>query len=256
MALLNRILDSQALLQSSHEDVPWSIRSLMLSQAHYQTFQFTLSLLEAAKRRDLEMTMWLFEHFRGFAVPQSVVKEAAAAGASELLEYYLDYDINARSADEYSDEERDLSRPVAWGGTDAADAIRAGQRDIAAWMYRYVYVDHRDEVGTLKAAVATGDVQMVEMLQEKLDMDCDRGIQEAAANGHLDMVQCMYEQELEEMYDKGVVLAAATNGHLDVVRWLIHLDSSGDRQAPSQLCRQTLKQTGQPTRKRKTEQNI
>ncbi|KAL4115133.1 hypothetical protein PRIC2_014027 [Phytophthora ramorum] len=87
MALLNRILESQALLQSSHEDVPWSIRSLMLSQAHYQTFQFTLSLLEAAKRRDLELTTWLFEHFRGFAVPQSVVKEAAAAGARLDLAY-------------------------------------------------------------------------------------------------------------------------------------------------------------------------
>lgn len=111
----------------------------------------------------------------------------------EILDYFLDNDINARSTIEYSDEEKGLTlvRPVAWG--DAADAVRAGQRGVAARMHGYVIIENRGKYETVKAAVAIGDVELVEWLQEQVGMDSERGLRVAAANGHLNMTRWMYE---------------------------------------------------------------
>ncbi|KAE9274379.1 hypothetical protein PR003_g29627, partial [Phytophthora rubi] len=227
LTLLDRILESQVGVEFD-EDSSWSLRSLMQSETFYQHHQFTYSLSEAVRRSDLDMTKWLFLHFRGgFSVSRKVVEEAATVGDIEILEYFLDNDVNVGSDGEKSNEEMDLARHVLWGGKDAANAIRAGRPEVALWLYEYVNVEHRHEHETLKAAAAMGDVQLFEWLQEKIDLDIEISIREVAANGHLDMVKALYEQDFEEEdmhFDRGVLVAAAEKGQLDVVRWLIELD--------------------------------
>ncbi|OWZ12455.1 hypothetical protein PHMEG_00014384 [Phytophthora megakarya] len=59
-------------------------------------------------------------------------------------------------------------------------------------------VDVQEDHEALKAAGASGDVELVEWLQGELNEDVELGIQKAAANGLLDMVMWMYTQEFDE----------------------------------------------------------
>ncbi|KAG7376001.1 hypothetical protein PHYPSEUDO_014694 [Phytophthora pseudosyringae] len=157
LELLDRVLAGQAAF-TSDEASSWSVRSLMQSQPYLQ-FQFTSSIL----RLDGE--------------------EAATAGCMEILDDFLDNDIDVQT------EENALARYVAWGASDAANAVRAGHRRAVIWMYDHVNVEHRDEYDTVKAVAASGDVELAQGLLEKLVIDFEAGMREAAANGHLDIVK-------------------------------------------------------------------
>ncbi|KAG4049431.1 hypothetical protein PC123_g15276, partial [Phytophthora cactorum] len=97
---------------------------------------------------------------------------------------------------------------------------------VAVWLYEYVNVEYRDGYEAMKAAAAGGDAELTRYLEEKLDMAYDVWMPEAAANGHLEMITWLYEQEFDEMwFDRGVLLAAAEKGQPAV--WLHETRSEG-----------------------------
>ncbi|KAE8955307.1 hypothetical protein PR003_g33208 [Phytophthora rubi] len=88
----------------------------------------------------------------------------------------------------------------------------------------------------MKAAVGSGDVALVEWLlrQEILDASegteilellPSEGTQEAAANGHLEMLKWIREKgNYDREISAGTLLKAAENGHMDIVHWIIDTD--------------------------------
>lgn len=102
---------------------------------------------------------------------------------------------------------------MLWGGQDAAKA--AGHRDVVVWLYRHVEVTERNDEATLKAAVASGGVELLRWPKERTDIRDVPGIQDAAANGHLKMVEWLYSRPFKTA---GTLLRAAENEHLNIVR--------------------------------------
>lgn len=97
---------------------------------------------------------------------------------------------------------------------------------MALWLYKYVNVEYRDEKESLEAAAVMCNVEFFEWLDDKIGLEIEVDIREAAANGHLE-VKRLYEQDLEEEemhFDRGVLVAAVEKGQMEVVRWLIEYD--------------------------------
>ncbi|KAG3100382.1 hypothetical protein PI124_g15004 [Phytophthora idaei] len=121
------------------------------------------------------MARCLFLRFQESYVSRNVVEEAASVGRMEILEYFLDNDIIMQSDEKHNDEQNSLARSVAWGGRDAANAIRAGHHGVAVWLCKYVNVEYGYDYEAMKAAAAGGDVELTRYLEEKLDMAYDVG---------------------------------------------------------------------------------
>ncbi|KAL4164192.1 hypothetical protein KRP22_004812 [Phytophthora ramorum] len=172
LKLLNRIWNSTIDLE--HETEPfWSVRSFLRSDKHYQDFQFTASLVEAVKQRNLEMVQWLFEHFPEWGVGREVVEAAAEVGALSILQFFRQ---NGRNLNPHDDDEEDEDennreqRGIDWGYEGATKAAVAGHRDVVMWFYQYAGSYTRDDQKTTLAVIASGDVELIQWLWERLDM--------------------------------------------------------------------------------------
>ncbi|KAG7381232.1 hypothetical protein PHYPSEUDO_006276 [Phytophthora pseudosyringae] len=218
LTLLGRIWDSDVDLEQVVSP-SWSIRSLLRSEKRYQEFQFSLTLIAAVKRQNLEMAQWIFDHFPVLKVNQHVVQEAAKAGALRILQYFLDNDIDAmdeETGQEKSKSEGPKRRKIHWGGCDAANAARAGHGNVVKWLYEETQSGARADEETMKAAVGSGDIELVKSLKEKLDLWPAEGVQEAAVNGHFEMLKWMHENgHYDDEVSAGTLLKAAEKGHVD-----------------------------------------
>ncbi|KAG7383359.1 hypothetical protein PHYPSEUDO_003739 [Phytophthora pseudosyringae] len=101
---------------------------LLRTEPHYQQFQLTFALVEAVKYRDLDMIKRLLGHLSGWIV-EKVEEEAAPTGDMELLQYFLENDIDAAGS-EVPDDETDTYQFVCWGEQDMARAAAVGHRDV------------------------------------------------------------------------------------------------------------------------------
>ncbi|KAL4172420.1 hypothetical protein KRP22_007584 [Phytophthora ramorum] len=223
LTLLNRIWDCKLDLEAK-ANASWSIRGLLRSEPWYQSFQANASLVEAVKRRDLDIVRWIFAHFPEFWVLEDAVEEAAAAGDMEILRYLLEKDINSAGS-EVSDDASEPYHVICWGSRDMARAAAAGHADVVAWLQTTEEQDQRDGVATMKAAVTSGDIQFVELVQRITRIPPPQCTVGAASRGHLQLLQWLDDQFC---MDTGTLLKAAENGHLNVVRWLIEQDWSNE----------------------------
>lgn len=165
-----------------------------------------------------------FRTFTERGVSVQVIEEAAAAGAMDILQYFCDSesysDIVATSGVDTGLEPRNIS----WGGKDTLNAATGGHSNIVRWLYQFGTDYQRDNKGTMKAAMARGDVELVRLLHQAVRVPLC-GVELAAANGHLNMLQTLIRVG---KIPPGVMVKAAENGHLDIVRWLIELDWSNE----------------------------
>ncbi|KAL4156863.1 hypothetical protein PRNP1_005889 [Phytophthora ramorum] len=223
LTLLNRIWDCKLDLEAK-ANASWSIRGLLRSEPWYQSFQANASLVEAVRRRDLDIVRWVFAHFPEFWVLEDAVEEAAAAGDMEILRYFLEKDINSAGS-EVPDDASEPYHVICWGSRDMARAAAAGHADVVAWLQTTEEQDQRDGVATMKAAVTSGDIQFVELVQRITRIPPPQCTVGAASRGHLQLLQWLGDQFC---MDTGTLLKAAENGHLNVVRWLIEQDWSNE----------------------------
>ncbi|KAL4102348.1 hypothetical protein PRIC1_006093 [Phytophthora ramorum] len=223
LTLLNRIWDCKLDLEAK-ANASWSIRGLLRSEPWYQSFQANASLVEAVRRRDLDIVRWIFAHFPEFWVLEDAVEEAAAAGDMEILRYLLEKDINSAGS-EVSDDASEPYHVICWGSRDMARAAAAGHADVVAWLQTTEEQDQRDGVATMKAAVTSGEIQFVELVQRITRIPPPQCTVGAASRGHLQLLQWLDDQFC---MDTGTLLKAAENGHLNVVRWLIEQDWSNE----------------------------
>ncbi|RLN77599.1 hypothetical protein BBJ28_00000462 [Nothophytophthora sp. Chile5] len=230
LALLDRIWESSdrfAPESSELEVSPWCVRKLLHADTHYKQFQFTQSLLEAVRQQELPMVRWLFAHFPGFAVLYNVVEEATGIGSIEMLEYFRDHERN--------DDGDDLvgavgeGRVILWGNNDAVLAARNRHTEVVRWLFEHTGEHQRYMPIVVKAAVGSGAVPLVEWLFGRnhnvgMNLRPELGIHDAAANGHVGMLQWLADLSNADQVAAGVLIKAAENGQLDVVRWIIDRD--------------------------------
>ncbi|KAG7381229.1 hypothetical protein PHYPSEUDO_006273 [Phytophthora pseudosyringae] len=216
LELLSRIWSSTVDLPQG--DSSWSVRRLLHSEKFYQQFQFTHSLVEAAKQKDLGMTRWLFERFPACDVRREAVEEAAKAGALEILQYFHE---NGKNMNSYIDDEGDSDveqRHVFWGYEDAVLAARAGYSDVVRWLYNFADSHTRCEQKVTRTVIETGCVALIEWLWQRLDAPPHEGMLGAAANGHAQMLELL-EYEGCSTNPFAIIVRAAEVGQLNVVRW-------------------------------------
>ncbi|KAG3104430.1 hypothetical protein PI124_g16875 [Phytophthora idaei] len=60
--------------------------------ASISPYQFTLSMMEAVRLKNLEMVEWLTDRFQRYTVRESVVVEATGVGATDILQFLHDND--------------------------------------------------------------------------------------------------------------------------------------------------------------------
>ncbi|EGZ14588.1 hypothetical protein PHYSODRAFT_560883 [Phytophthora sojae] len=230
--LLDRIWNS-SIDPVNGQYASWSIRKLLRTERRYRACQFTYSMLEAIERRDFEMVTWLMEHFPGETVWGTVVTKAAEVGALDILQYLKEKDEGGELPNYDSDRDKEMEevtpkRAIGWGECDAAKAAAAGHKDVVKWLYEHAGSDERDDGETFKAAVGSGDVELVKWLMAKLDDVPEKGMQDAAANGHSEMVRWMDEECFGSHFDTGRLIRAAEKGHVDIVRWLVEREFDSD----------------------------
>ncbi|ETL79086.1 hypothetical protein L917_20206 [Phytophthora nicotianae] len=227
--LLDRIWDSSLEVAAS-SDSSWSIRNLLHTETHYRGFQFTFSIMEAVKLRNVEMVHWLCDHLPGFMVTQQCLEEAASIGTLEILQYFLDngFNLNSLESEDYFEDDTEEGKNfcVDWGYEDAAKAATAGHRDIVMWLYEQAGSDARNNEETLKATVASGEVDLLRWLLERISMTRCRGMHEAAANGHVNMLEFLIDEGFVQDDFVGLLLRASEAGQMRVVRWIIDRDWS------------------------------
>ncbi|KAG7381233.1 hypothetical protein PHYPSEUDO_006277 [Phytophthora pseudosyringae] len=110
------------------------------------------------------------------------------------------------------------------GILDAAQAAYEGYPDLVKLMYEATGQHPRENNITMVSAVTSGDIELVQWLLQRLEMEPSKGMAEAAAKGHLGMIRWMYEQGYGLEEDGGVLLRAAEEGYMDIVRWIIDRD--------------------------------
>ncbi|KAH7491420.1 putative ankyrin repeat protein R848 [Phytophthora ramorum] len=211
LALLDRIWTSSVDLESN-QNPTWSVRNLLRTEKpHYHEYQFSKCLVEAVKLKNVAIVKWLFEHFPNIPVRHEVVGEATAAGAQDILRYFL--------ANEEVFDTAEWPREVAWGGIDAARAAEAGHREVVQWLYSEIDTERDDDAVTCQA-IANGDMELVAWIGE----DIPDGRCFAAANGHFEMVKSFFDKPAN---GEGLLLKATENGHLEIARWIIERDLDG-----------------------------
>ncbi|KAG6954488.1 hypothetical protein JG687_00011788 [Phytophthora cactorum] len=67
--LLERIWDSSDVLSSvTTSNRYWTLRRYICTDRHYRQYQFTLSMMDAVRLKNLEMVEWLTDRFQGYTV--------------------------------------------------------------------------------------------------------------------------------------------------------------------------------------------
>ncbi|KAK1946569.1 hypothetical protein P3T76_002121 [Phytophthora citrophthora] len=74
------------------EDWGWCPAASLQTNRHYKRWQFSQSLIQAIRRRDLALVDWIFGHFTRCVSDVEVVEEAASTGQLEILKFLLEKD--------------------------------------------------------------------------------------------------------------------------------------------------------------------
>ncbi|KAL4129881.1 hypothetical protein PRIC2_005888 [Phytophthora ramorum] len=225
--LLDRIWESSDPAADTHSS--WSLFWYLRSDVHYNRYQFTESLRTAAERGDLEVIRWLLDHFSGCTAGVEVVEAAARCGHLEVLQHLLHYDNQ--------EEKRNI---IVWGEEDVKNAIEGGHGLVARWLYENIPDAERDLSRVMEFAVTMGDLTLVQWLLDdvyrpELHLPPPT-MNDAAAGGHMDILQWIFEQGYNDGSDRALE-GAAKNGRLDLVEWLVgKWITKGAREALQAAC--------------------
>ncbi|KAL3665739.1 hypothetical protein V7S43_009172 [Phytophthora oleae] len=88
LALLDRIWFHSQLPR--REDWRWCPAASLQTNRHYKRWQFSQSLIQAIRRRDLALVDWIFRHFTCCVSDVEVVEKAASTGQLEILKFLLE----------------------------------------------------------------------------------------------------------------------------------------------------------------------
>ncbi|GMF12523.1 unnamed protein product [Phytophthora lilii] len=211
----------------------WSLCNYLRSEVHYYQFQFSKSLRAAVTRGELEIVQWVLEHFSACTAGEEVVEQAARCGRLEILQYLLEYGRRGQCDDE-------TVNVVTWGGEDIVNAIEAGHGEVARWLYENTSDAERDWSRAMGFAARQGDMSLVQWLLDgiyKTELHLPPPLMnDAAAGGHMEMLQWIFQQGYGGCSDRALE-GAARNGRLDMVKWLVeHGILKGGREAMQVAC--------------------
>ncbi|POM72896.1 Hypothetical protein PHPALM_10322 [Phytophthora palmivora] len=225
-----RLLDQQSSRSEANIGTTWSLCQYLRSDVHYYRFQFTKSLRAAVELGDLEIVQWVLKHFSGCTAEENVVEEAARCGRLDILEYLLEY---GRC---YGDDQN----VILWGGDDMANAIQEGHGEVAQWLYENIPDARRNLEYVMEFAVRHGDISLIQWLLDVVYMSelllAPPSMSDAAAGGHMEILQWIFEQDFGGCCDYALE-RAAKNGRLDMVEWLVENGiTKGAREAVQAAC--------------------
>lgn len=168
----------------------------------------TSALQHAALVGNLVIVKWIVENVERSAIPvfdQSfTLHNAIQGGHLEILKYLHELRFQI----------------VTWLFINRSDhGAGAGNFEMVQWLYDNGY--RASTINAFKVAVEKGHVAIVRWLMEKAqdNYDFNQAFIDAAANGHLELVQLIHSRTSIDRYESTLALAAG-HGHLDVVQWL------------------------------------
>ncbi|KUF89862.1 hypothetical protein AM587_10005822 [Phytophthora nicotianae] len=213
--LLNRIWESSD--PNAEKSTSWSPCQHLRTDVYYCQFQFTKSLRAAVGRGDLGVVKWVLDHFSGCTAGVEVVEEAARHGQLKILQYLLQYG-------HCGDRAVDTKNIILWGGDDLVNAIAEGHGHMGRWLYENTPDTRRNLETAMSYAVKQGDRPLVQWLidvvYEAEPLLLPPSMDDAAAGGHMELLQWIYEQGYGGCSGNALE-AAAKNGRLDMVQWLV-----------------------------------
>ncbi|KAG6614658.1 uncharacterized protein IUM83_03884 [Phytophthora cinnamomi] len=214
--LLDRIWENSN-PETQGERRRWSLCKHLRSDAHYYRYQFMKSLRAAVTRGDLGVVRWIMEHFSGCKAGVEVVEDAARHGRLEILQYLLEYERQGGGEDE-------TRNTIWWGTDDLVKALEGGFPEVARWLYENTPEADRDLSRAMEFAVRRGDLSVIRWLLDVVyrpDLNLlPPALNDAAAGGHMELLQWIFEQGYEGRSDRALE-GAAKNGRADMVEWLM-----------------------------------
>lgn len=143
----------------------------------------------------MAMSRWLFEHFTEFWVTESIVEAAVSVGDMDILRYFAEHDESGADASDRrvaADQQRPL-RLVCWGYQDMAKAAEARHIDVVRWLRDKAVENERNAVEAMEAAVANGDLELVELMEQITGVQPVSHYFTAAVHGPIALLERMAE---------------------------------------------------------------
>ncbi|ETK73611.1 hypothetical protein L915_19482 [Phytophthora nicotianae] len=198
----------------------WSLTNYLRSEPFYHQWHFREGLQNAARRGDVDMVKWFFDHCSGLEVPSEVVAVAAENGHLPVLQFLLENDQGRNckhekrlvelEEDTWEDSvpvmPEDWTGPgnvVRWGGHATREAVRNKHFNVVQWLDQHApHQNSEEETNDIISVAANGGMiafaesilpegaRVVEYLRDRaqsdaiqvlLDSNLVRGNQEASA---------------------------------------------------------------------------
>ncbi|KAG7380803.1 hypothetical protein PHYPSEUDO_006763 [Phytophthora pseudosyringae] len=161
----------------------WTLSNYLRSEPNYHRYQFYEGIQVAARKGDVHMVKWFFDHFRGCEVPSEAVAAAAHKGHLPVLKFLFENDAGRGCKHkwkrvELENDEWVDSVPVMpdnwngpgsvvrWGDNALHSAVAASQVEVARWLYANIPHQTKENVmhGIVERAVVNGDFEIAELL--------------------------------------------------------------------------------------------
>ncbi|KAL3665831.1 hypothetical protein V7S43_009257 [Phytophthora oleae] len=217
LALFDRIWFHSQLPRN--EDWCWCPAASLLTNRHYKRWQFSQSLIQAIRRRDLALVDWIFGHFTRCVSDVKVVEEAASSGQLEILKFLLEKNSGHTQEDYEAGNVSGDDNGVTWGGEDMELAVKSGHTDIVRWLLEHTRNSPRMQDGILYEAAIAGNLPIVKLLISRgfRVADFHSLLDLAAAEGHLELLKWLVKQDFRSE-GHGIQLSSK---HLNVNTWLV-----------------------------------
>ncbi|GMF14438.1 unnamed protein product [Phytophthora fragariaefolia] len=189
------------------------------------------ALLHAIRKDHFNVVKWLVEHFpTSETIPDyCVMDEAARYGRLEMLEYFQGLDSSAipgyfpslASPTQRAAKKLRREKYMTQMFVPASDEFLQVHATLCRYRTEWSSTEPMDD------AAANGHLDVVKWLHAHRPEGCTTNAMDcAAANGYLDVVQWLHSHRPEGCTAKAID-GAAENGHLDVIRWLFDNRSEG-----------------------------
>ncbi|KAL3665748.1 hypothetical protein V7S43_009179 [Phytophthora oleae] len=218
------------------EDWRWCPAASLQTNRHYKRWQFSQSLIQAIRRRDLALVDWIFRHFTCCVSDVEVVEKAASTGQLEILKFLLEKD-SGHTQEEYEvGTANGDGNGVTWGGDDMELAVENGHSDVVRWLLEHTGDTQRVEFGVFIKAVLSGDLPIVKLLVSSGFFRMAQPhslIDLAASGGHLELLQWLVEQNFLDEEHR----VRLSSKHLNINTWLVESGlECGVEQAFAEAC--------------------
>ncbi|KAE9299803.1 hypothetical protein PF008_g23155, partial [Phytophthora fragariae] len=225
LPLLDRIW-TQSLLPLD-ECRRWCPAASLQTNRHYKRWQFSQSLLQAVRRRDLSIIKWLFSHFTHCVSEVGVVEEAASTGQLEILRFLLEKDSGV-TLGEYEagfavgDKGLGQTNGVTWGGKALGLAVKNGHYDAVCMLLDHSDIKDYERGSVLFDGVLSGNLATVKLLVSRgfRTDDLHYLFEVVAMKGYLPMLQWLMKEGFPDENHR----VPLPSKHLDVIKWLVESD--------------------------------